>query len=554
MLIVKKYFYPLVGLAIIVNATALFSEIMEPDGALYAYISKQMALHNDWINLYNNGADWLDKPHFPFWITAFSFKLFGISAFSYKLPAFIFWLIGIRFTYLLAKSLYNTDIAQLTVLIYITALHGAIALFDVRAEHYLTALTIGTIYYLYKAYNINKFKYVFAASISAACAIMTKGIFILITIGGGFVIFWIITKQWKQFINYKWWLFLLLSFLFIVPELYTLYVQFDMHPEKVVFGQTHVSGIRFFFWDSQFGRFLNNGPIQGKGDPFLFIHTTLWAFLPWSIIFYVAIVHLFIKRKIVYNTAQWIIVGSAIITFLIFSLSKFQLPHYIIILFPQFAMITANYLVNQAENKKTHTYFSIIQTIFLLLAVIVIIALTIIYGIPSLVYIITAVIVVAAIIYFLCYKKNKMFLIVAISIGFALLLQLYLNLVFYPNLLQYQAGMMAGKWMNKNIGTDTIGTYNASSFTLNFYATAIEKKLNNLNEVCNFAKNKEKYIYTNAQYLDSFSSIGIQYNIVQNFDNFSVSRLNRKFINQKTRNREISKIVLLHLTSGCNKF
>lgn len=553
MLLIKKYFSYLVGLAIVVNATALFSEIMEPDGALYAYISKQMALHNDWINLYNNGVDWLDKPHFPFWITALSFKFFGISAFSYKLPAFIFWLIGVRFTYLLAKNLYNTTTAQLTVLIYITALHGAIALFDVRAEHYLTTLTIGSIYYLYKTYTTNKLKYALVAAILAACAIMTKGIFILITIGGGFVIFWIIIKQWKQFINYKWWLFILLSFLFIVPELYTLYVQFDMHPEKIVFGQTHVSGIRFFFWDSQFGRFLNNGPIQGKGDLFFFLHTTLWAFLPWSIIFYVAVVRLCSKRKVLYNAAQWIIIGSAAITFLIFSLSKFQLPHYIIILFPQFAMIAAEYLVSKEESKKVHNYFSIIQTVFLFIAVIAVISLTIVYGLPDQAYIISGVIIATAIIYFFCYKKKKMFLIVGISIGFALLLQLYLNLAFYPNLLQYQAGMMAGKWMNKNIKTDTIGTYKASSFTLNFYANALEKKLNNLNEICAFAKNKKEYIYTKTDYLDSLSSVGIQYKIIQQFDNFSVSRLNGKFINQKTRDQEVEKIVLLHLTSNCNK-
>lgn len=61
--------------------------------------------------------------------------------------------------------------------------------------------------------------------------------------------------------------------IFISPELICLYIQFDSHPEKIVFGNTHVSGIRFFFWDSQFGRFFNTGPIKGKGDPFfLYAH------------------------------------------------------------------------------------------------------------------------------------------------------------------------------------------------------------------------------------------------------------------------------------------
>jgi len=34
--------------------------------------------------------------------------------------------------------------------------------------------------------------------------------------------------------------------LFITPELFCLYIQFDRHPEKILFGHTSVSGIRFF--------------------------------------------------------------------------------------------------------------------------------------------------------------------------------------------------------------------------------------------------------------------------------------------------------------------
>ena len=46
---------------------------------------------------------------------------------------------------------------------------------------------------------------------------------------------------------------------------------------------TSVSGIRFFFWDSQFGRFFNTGPIKGSGDPFFYFHTPVsYTHLNWS--------------------------------------------------------------------------------------------------------------------------------------------------------------------------------------------------------------------------------------------------------------------------------
>src|SRR5215831_19145942 len=259
----KKIFLLFVIVGIIINATGLFNEILEPDAALYACIAKKMALNNDWVNLYAHGADWLDKPHFPFWIAALSFKFFGVTAFAYKLPSFILWLIGLRFIFLLAQEIFSANVARLAVIVYITSFHVILANFDVRAETYLTTLTIASLYYLLKAQNSSKLIYPLAASVFGACAIMTKGVFILATILSGFVIYWILNKQWKEFFRFKWWLFGIGTLIFILPELYCLYVQFDLHPEKIVFGKTNVSGINFFFWDSQFGRFFNTGPIKG---------------------------------------------------------------------------------------------------------------------------------------------------------------------------------------------------------------------------------------------------------------------------------------------------
>src|SRR5262249_55111305 len=88
----------------------------------------------------------------------------------------------------------------------------------------------------------------------------------------------------------RWWGTALVILVGLTPELYCLYAQFDAHPDKLVFGQTGVSGLRFFFWDSQFGRFLNTGPIRGHGTPWFFLHTTLWAFWPWSGVLALALV------------------------------------------------------------------------------------------------------------------------------------------------------------------------------------------------------------------------------------------------------------------------
>lgn len=218
----QKWFAVLLILGVSVNIAGLFVMILEPDGALYATIAKTIVQTGDFINLKVEGKDWLDKPHFPFWITALSFKIFGINTFGYKLPASIFWAAGALYTFLFAKELYNKNIALLSVLIYITAAHLVISNNDVRAEPYLTGMIIGSVYHFYKASSKNIGVHLIAGSILAACAVMTKGPFVLIIIASGFIIDWIFKKNWQQFLHYRWWLAGILIAVFVLPEIYCL--------------------------------------------------------------------------------------------------------------------------------------------------------------------------------------------------------------------------------------------------------------------------------------------------------------------------------------------
>lgn len=85
----------LIGILILVNMLGLFNPIFLGDSALYACVAKEMVQSGNWWELSVKGLDWLDKPHFPFWVQALFFKAFGCSTFVYKLPAFfIFWTIG----------------------------------------------------------------------------------------------------------------------------------------------------------------------------------------------------------------------------------------------------------------------------------------------------------------------------------------------------------------------------------------------------------------------------------------------------------------------------
>jgi 4-amino-4-deoxy-L-arabinose transferase-like glycosyltransferase len=547
---IQRYFPFLVLLGVALNATGLFNDVLEPDGTLYATIAKHMALSNDWINLIGDNHDWLDKPHFPFWITAFSYKIFGINSFAYKFPAFLFWLAGLRFTYLLAKELYNITVAQVSVLVYIIALHSVLANFDVRAEPYLTTLTIGSIYYMYKVYRERKFSYIFFAAVLAACAVMTKGIFALLTIGGGFVVYWIINREWKEFVNYRWYALLLLILVFILPELYCLYMQFDLHPEKIVFEKTGVSGIKFFFWDSQFGRFFNTGPIQGSGDISFFLHTTLWAFLPWSVIFYIAVVRLFQRNNKLTNKAQWVIFASAGLTFLLFSLSKFQLPHYIIILFPQFSMMAADYLVKVFEGSsvKAQKAIFILQTVIVVIVAAAVVFLCIYVQLPfqALIIFLTVFILTASLIMF---RKVSFINICFRSFAFALILYPFLNFIFYPYIMQYESGMVAAKWLKEHDYKAPFAMDKEFMHSFEFYAAGEPAWLYNNDDVKKFAAAHQPcVIYAAKESIDSLKQDGLKIKVLESFEYYRISMLTGEFLNPATRTKTTRKTALLLVT------
>jgi len=532
----------LIVLIAISSVFSLFGGIMEPDGALYASIAKNIVLSNDWISLYVRGQDWLDKPHLTFWLAAGSFKIFGINDFAYKLPSLLINWLGCYYLFLLGLKLYDRKTALIAVIIYITAFHVIISNFDVRAEIYLSTFTLAAVFHYYLAYKSLSY-HIIIGSFFLACGIMVKGIFVIIPIFSGFIFYWILTKQYKELLKIKWWLAVLLVGIFIVPELYTLYVQFDAHPEKTVFDRQDVSGIRFFFWDSQFGRFFNTGPITGKGDPSFFLHTVLWAFLPWSVLLYTAIVNSIKNWKNKgRKTVVLIIYINALVAFLLFSFSKFQLPHYIIIIFPHFALLIASYLMK--IKPKTLNVVTRIQHVIFFLVIVLLMTIALIFNFPNKLLAILLTIAGALFCYVL-FSKVSLVHLVARNAILSLLFMLFSYGFFYPALLQYQAGMCAGLWLKKNYPHDSAKVYGVYSFAFDFYAPG---DITYVEEVSGLEplSGDRQIVFLPSSMLGSLRS-NYKVKLLKHFDQYHISKLKLDFINYKTRSDVLTRFSLVEL-------
>lgn len=546
----KKWLQFFIGLAVFVNFSGLFVTLMAPDAAVYAAISKNMVLRNNYLELFLEGYEWLDKPHFPFWVTAFFFKVFGIHTWSYKLPGILFVLMGAWYTYRFAREKFNETVALWSVFIFLTAEHIILSNNDVRAEPFLSGLIIAGIYHFYKATEARWFGHLVAGSLFAACAAMTKGIFTLVPIGGAVVVHLALCREWKQLFNLKWALAIILTLVFLFPEVYSLWYQFDAHPEKVVFGQTGVSGIRFFFWDSQFGRFMNTGPIKGKGDLFFFVHTLLWAFLPWSLLMYYALfrkIRSTWKRDSV-TPVEFYTLGGSLLILLVFSVSKFQLPHYANIIFPLLAIITAQYLPLLPQ--KAIRFFTITQYIILVVSVLLVIALQVFYqpATPSWALIIILVVLFGLLLFLHRWLKTTKFRLLLFRCGLAIVIvNLYLNWAFYPDLLQYQTGSESAFYLNKNIPDSSITNLDPYPNALEFYVnnTYIKKDTSIVKTLD--PGSQHGLWYVSQEELEVMKKYSYHYEIVKEWGYYPVTRLTLPFINKNTRAKALKKRYLIRV-------
>jgi 4-amino-4-deoxy-L-arabinose transferase-like glycosyltransferase len=486
-------------------------------------------------------------------MAALSMRVFGVDAFAYKLPALLFWAIGAYYTWRLALALYGKPVAQLSVLLYVSAAHLVISNNDVRAEPYLTGAIIGAVYHFYKASRPGRlwlqrlWLHLLAGSVLSAVALMTKGPFVLLTIGAGFVIDWIIGREWEQFRRMRWWIAIALIALFTLPELYCLYVQFDARPEKLVFGRTGVSGIRWFFWESQFGRFLNTGPIRGSGDPLFYLHTVLWAFLPWSLLLYAAVIRRCgrARRRM---PGDWICAGAALASFLLFSLSRFQLPHYLNILFPFFAILTAGWL-DSLHRSGGRRFVRVVQGIINISLPGLLLILTVCFGFRHEIWLLAAILGLSVLI-FLVYRGPALPVAIVRSYWLALLLYSFVNFILYPALLRYQAGTHAGEWIARS-QSGAAALYLLEEAPVNYsveFRCPVPVRRIPMDSLREAIAGGPVLVFAPAAWADTLRGRGFHPAVLETFPNFHISQLTGEFLNARTRERVLTRYAVLKVS------
>ncbi|HLF45756.1 MAG TPA: glycosyltransferase family 39 protein [Chitinophagaceae bacterium] len=536
----RTYFF-LFTLLGLVYVAGLFVPLMDNDSGHHANIGLRMYLTGDYVTLFDHRGDYIDKPHFLFWVSALSYHVFGVTTFAFKFPSFLFTILGTYSVFRLTKELYNQETGKLAALVAASSFCYILANNDVRMDAILTACIAFASWQLVAYVHHKKFIFLLGASLGLALGFITKGHVGLVTPVAGIFFYILYKKEWRLLYDWHWLILIFFFSLFISPVVYCYYLQFNLHPEKISQGIKGVNGVKYILWNHSFDRISGHerfGAV-GKEDYFFFLHTFLWTFAPWCFIAFVAVclrVKNFFRRR-----EEWLSTGVFLLLALLINFSNFKLPHYLPILAPFTSIIVAHLLVSGWNNEKWRKAFYIMQVIasacLLLLAAIVnawafqVNSLLIIFG----------VIFLLAIVFY--YLLSKSFSIIqksiTLSVSSVVLLFFLLNTNFYPQLLTYQGGKpLADMTKGKADPKEVYFWKNTFSSSYNFYSASLRQVFDDSLK----QEGKIFWLIYNKSQQAEIDTAGFVSGKEFSVPDFEITRLKKLFVNPSTRKESLDEM------------
>jgi len=540
-LLSNRVYFSLFCLLGLVYIAGLFVPLMDNDSGHHADIALRMYLTGDYVTLYDHRGDYIDKPHFLFWTSAFSYHLFGVTSFAYRFPSFLFTILGTYSICQLGKELYNHETGKLAALIAASSFCYILANNDVRMDAMLTAAIAFATWQLVAYIHHRKFIFLVGAALGLAIGFCTKGHVGLVTPVAGIFFYILYKKNWKLLFDWYWLIVILLFAIFISPVVYCYYLQFNLHPEKISQGIKGVNGVKYILWSHSFDRIKGHerfGAV-GKEDHFFFLHTFLWTFAPWCFLAFIGLIirlKNFFKRK-----EEWLSTGVFVMLAALINFSNFKLPHYLPILAPVTALIVAHLFISKWNSDRWQKAFYRIQ----LAASILLLALAAVVNVWAFpvknTFVLIGVILLLAIVFYLLLSKSFSTIQKSITISVASIVLLFflLNTNFYPQLLTYQGGKPLAD-LTKNVVNpkDVYFWKNTFSSTYNFYSAS------NRQVYDDSLKHQGKKFWLIYERSQQSQIAGLIFGKTFSVPDYEITRLKKSFVDPATRKETLDEMIM----------
>jgi hypothetical protein len=322
--------------------------LFDLDEGGYAEIAREMLVLEDWITPRLNYVRLLDKPPLLYWFTALSFKLFGISELSARLPVALS-IVGIMaLCAILGRRFFGSLAGFLSAMIF--AASAGLVVFetgrqlqpDILFTLFLTAVLAALLFGLYDPERPRR--YLLMGYVAMALAVMTKGLIGLVFPVLALLGYVLLTGEFGRIRQVLFWPGALVFLLLVLP--WHLAAEFRSP-----------GFLKFYLLDVHFLRYFNEGAIASSMTSLSL--AGLWAgtaliFYPWT--FFIPLViweDLPLLRRngsrsdrIVLWLWLWVFV-----LLLFFSLGSFRLFYYGLPALPALAVLCGRFWAQAIESR-----------------------------------------------------------------------------------------------------------------------------------------------------------------------------------------------------------
>ncbi len=500
-------------------------DVMDVDAAQYAEISGEMLHRGDWLRITYRGVPYLDKPPLIFWLSAPSIWAFGHTAWAYKLPAMLLTLWGAWAAFGIGKKLFGPEQGRWAALIWLTSLACLSFNQDLRTDAPLTAFVTLSLHALISYTIAPSPRWAILSGLFLGLAMLSKGpiglIAPLLAIGPPMLL----SRDWNP-LRRGWWLLALpVIALVLMPMCIGLYQQWGLH------------GLRFFFWTQSFGRITGENQWQNGAPPWFFAENYLWNALPWTVLGMAALAFALKNLRADLRT-HWqraVPFFGFILVIAALSLSRYKLPHYVYCVYPLLALMLARYLTG------------VRWPAWLRMAQYGILTLLLMAGLAGALYVfglqpfaLAAIVITLGLAGYLLRQPatTQGQRLAALSILTSAGVWLSLNLGFYPQLSQYQAGVQALKVYRIQPDAAAAPIYGYQQFSLAMdYASGLYIPYISYRDSLAIVAQAfpAAYIYADTTAFADLTALSIPHRSIARFPDFPISRLNLHFLHPQTR-------------------
>ena len=319
-----------------------------PDEGRYAEIAREMVVTKDYITPYLNGVHYFEKPVLFYWLGALAIKLGGLNIWSLRSINALLALLALLLTYSTTRTLYDRLTALLASFILATStLYFAMA-HMINLDLTVTVLITSCLYFfllgIQSTSHLKRRSYLYIATFSSACAVLTKGLI-------GLILPLIIIGMWILLLSRWQWIKRL-----YLPSCLLLFLAITL-PWHLLVGYYNPGFFYFYFIEQHILRYAL--PDIGHYQPiWFFIPILILGFFPWIVFLPQAILKNLpssLKTRQHHGIELFLLLWAGFV-FLFFSFSKSKLIPYILPLFPPLSILTARYLIMSIQQS---SYFAI---------------------------------------------------------------------------------------------------------------------------------------------------------------------------------------------------